>query len=152
MRLGISRGEAATYIDTYFRQYPGIVEYMEQTKKFARENGFVVTLFGRVCHLPGIHDKNPSMRNFSERAAINAPLQGTAADIIKRAMISVEQTLKGKEARMLLQVHDELVVEAPEAQAANYAAQVKHVMENAAHLTVPMTVETFIGSNWNEAH
>jgi DNA polymerase-1 len=151
-RLGISRGEAATYIDAYFKQYPGIVEYMERTKKFAREHGYVETLFGRVCHLPGIHDKNPSMRNFSERAAINAPLQGTAADIIKRAMIHVEQMLTGTHARMLLQVHDELVVEAPEAEAADYAVKVKRVMENAAHLSVPLTVETFIGSNWNEAH
>jgi DNA polymerase-1 len=151
-RLGISRGEAATYIDAYFKQYPGIVEYMERTRQFAREHGYVTTLFGRVCHLPGIHDKNPSMRNFSERAAINAPLQGTAADIIKRAMIGVERMLAGTGARMLLQVHDELVVEAPAAEADMAALQVKRVMEDAAHLSVPLTVETFTGSNWNEAH
>ena len=151
-RLGISRSEAAAYIEAYFKQYPGIVEYMERTKKFAREHGYVTTLFGRVCHLPGIHDKNPSMRSFSERAAINAPLQGTAADIIKRAMIQVEKGLNNGKSRMLLQVHDELVVEAPESDAQAVAAQVSKIMENAAHLSVPLTVETFIGSNWNEAH
>jgi DNA polymerase I len=152
IRLGISRGEAAAYIDAYFKQYPGIVDYMERTKAFAREHGFVTTLYGRVCHLPGINDKNPSMRGFSERAAINAPLQGTAADIIKRAMIGVEKALYGMRSRMLLQVHDELVVEAPEAEAEETAGKVKHVMENAASLSVPLTVETFIGANWHEAH
>jgi DNA polymerase-1 len=152
VRLGISRGEAATYIDAYFKQYPGIVEYMERTRKYAREHGHVVTLFGRVCHLPGIHDKNGAMRSFSERAAINAPLQGTAADIIKRAMIGVEQAFWGTSSRMLLQVHDELVVETPAAEAEAVSAKVKHIMENAAHLSVPLTVETFTGSNWNEAH
>jgi len=151
-RLGISRGEAAAYIEAYFKQYPGIVGYMERTKQFARDHGYVTTLFGRVCHLPGIRDKNPSMRSFSERAAINAPLQGTAADIIKRAMIGVERELAGTNARMLLQVHDELVAEAPAEEAEGAAARIKHVMENAAALSVPLTVDTFLGHNWGEAH
>src|SRR5262249_31257992 len=136
----------------YFRQYPGIVDYMETTKNFAREHGYVTTLYGRVCHLPGIHDKNPAMRAFSERAAINAPLQGTAADIIKRAMISVEEALAGSQAKMLLQVHDELVLEAPEKEAPDVAARVKQIMENAAQLSVPLTVETGVGLNWGEVH
>lgn len=151
-RLGISRSEAATYIDSYFKQYPGIKDYMENTKKFARDHGYVLTLFGRKCHLPGIHDKNPSMRNFSERAAINAPLQGTAADIIKRAMIAVERSLQGTSGRMLLQVHDELVIEASAQEAENIAKKVSHAMENAAHISIPLTVSTNIGYNWNEAH
>jgi DNA polymerase-1 len=151
-RLGISRGEAAAYIKAYFEQYPGIQDYMERTKSFARKHGFVTTLYGRNCHLPGINDKNPSMRSFSERAAINAPLQGTAADIIKRAMIQVEKALAGKPSRMLLQVHDELVVEAPESEAEATAALIKVIMENAAHLSVPLTVETGVGDNWGEVH
>jgi DNA polymerase-1 len=151
-RLGISRSEAGAYIEAYFQQYPGIKEYMERTKAFAREHGYVTTLFGRKCFLPGIADKNPSMRNFSERAAINAPLQGTAADIIKRAMIAVERELHGSTSQMLLQVHDELVVEAPEAEAEKVAARVKQIMEQAAHLSIPLTVETRVGENWHEAH
>lgn len=151
-RLGISRSEAGAYIERYFVQYPGIQAYMERTKQFARQHGFVETLFGRRCHVPGINDRNPNMRNFSERAAINAPLQGTAADIIKRAMIAVEKALQGSAGRMLLQVHDELIVEAPEAQAADMAALLKAHMEAAAHLSVPLTVETGTGRHWGEAH
>lgn len=151
-RLGISRSEAGQYIEKYFAQYPGIKEYMETTKQFARQHGFVTTLFGRKCHLPGINDKNPSMRNFSERAAINAPLQGTAADIIKRAMIAVERRLQGSSASMLLQVHDELVVEVKEQDADAIATKIAQEMENAAHLSVPLTVSTQVGYNWGEAH
>ncbi|MGB1547520.1 MAG: DNA polymerase I, partial [Alphaproteobacteria bacterium] len=112
-QLGIPQKEAAAYIAAYFERYPGIRDYMEKTKAFAREHGFVTTLFGRRCHVPGIKDKNPARRNFSERAAINAPLQGAAADIIKRAMIRMPDALKEAKlkARMLLQVHDELVFE-----------------------------------------
>jgi len=152
IRLGISRGEAATYINTYFQQYPGIQAYMERTKEFARTHGYVTTLFGRRCHVPGITDKNPSIRNFSERAAINAPLQGTAADIIKRAMIAVEHSLAGKNARMVLQVHDELVIETKEEIANEIAGQVKQTMQKAAFLSVPLIVDTHIGTNWDEAH
>ena len=151
-RLGISRGEAATYIESYFKQYPGIADYMENTKKFARENGFVTTLFGRKCHINGINDKNGGIRNFSERAAINAPLQGTAADIIKLAMIAVEKALQGSPAKMLLQVHDELIIEAPTEIAQDIAAKLKTIMENVAHLSVPLTVDAKIGDNWNDAH
>ncbi len=172
-RLGISRSEAGAYIEKYFAQYPGIQAYMERTKKFAHEHGYVETLFGRRCHVPGINDKNPNMRNFSERAAINAPLQGTAADIIKRAMIAVEHELTlslplplkvegtpspfreragGEGPRMLLQVHDELIIEAPEAQAESVAANVRKIMESAAHLSVPLTVEASFATNWGDAH
>ncbi len=151
-RLGIGRTEAAAYIESYFRQYPGIKDYMDSTKKSAREHGFVTTLYGRKCHLPGINDKNPSMRNFSERAAINAPLQGTAADIIKRAMIGVERALQYTNAKMLLQVHDELVIEAPAGEADSVARKVAHIMESAARLSVPLTVSTSTGHNWGEAH
>ncbi|HEU5047647.1 MAG TPA: DNA polymerase I [Rickettsiales bacterium] len=151
-RLGIGRTEAANYIDSYFKQYPGIKDYMESAKQQARDHGYVTTLFGRKCHFPGINDKNPSMRSFSERAAINAPLQGTAADIIKRAMIAVEQNLQGTSSKMLLQVHDELVVETPEADAEKTSQIVRHAMENAAHLSIPLTVSTHFGHNWNEAH
>ena len=131
---------------------------MERTKKVARERGFVTTLFGRRCHLPGILDKNPARRSFMERAAINAPLQGTAADIIKRAMIRVPPALKKAKlrARMLLQVHDELLFEVPEAELDATAAVVKKVMEGAAlpayDLSVPLVAETGIGANWAEAH
>jgi DNA polymerase-1 len=152
VRLGIGRTEAASYIDSYFRQYPGIRDYMESTKAYARQHGYVSTLFGRRCHLPGINDKNPSMRNFSERAAINAPLQGTAADIIKYAMIHVEKSLQNTGAKMLLQVHDELVIEAPENTVPAAQERIKTIMESAAQLSVPLTVSTSAGANWNEAH
>ncbi|NBX04023.1 MAG: DNA polymerase I, partial [Alphaproteobacteria bacterium] len=152
-RLGIGRGEAAAYIDQYFKQYPGIRDYMETTKEFAREHGYVTTLFGRRVHVPGITDKNGARRQFSERAAINAPLQGTAADIIKKAMISVDKKLVGNaDARMLLQVHDELVLEVRENAVEATSALVKNLMENAAQLSVPLTVETGSGNNWGEAH
>lgn len=151
-RLGIGRSEAAAYIERYFAQYPGIQEYMERTKQFARQHGYVETLYGRRCHVPGINDKNPNMRNFSERAAINAPLQGTAADIIRRAMIGVEHMLHTTPARMLLQVHDELVIECPAQEASTIAQRIKKVMESAASLSVPLTVETGIASCWGEAH
>lgn len=152
-RLGIGRGEAADYIKRYFAQYPGIEAYMERTKEEARAHGYVTTLFGRRCHLPGIRDKNPNMRAFSERAAINAPLQGTAADIIKRAMITIHRAIRQGEipARMLLQVHDELVFEAA-GDASIAAERVKTLMEQAAELSVPLTVETGVGANWGEIH
>ncbi len=117
-QLGIPQAEARDYIGAYFARYPGIREYMERTKKYAREHGYVETLFGRRCHVPGINDKNPAKRSYMERASINAPLQGTAADIIKRAMIRIPPALqeRGLKARMLLQVHDELVFEVPDAE------------------------------------
>ena len=157
-QLGIPQSEAKAYIAAYFERYPGIRDYMERTKKFAREHGYVLTVFGRRCHMPGIIDKNPARRSFMERAAINAPLQGTAADIIKRAMIRVPPALaKAKlKARMLLQVHDELLFEVPEAEVEASAALVKKVMEGAAlpafELSVPLIAETGVADNWADAH
>lgn len=154
MRLGIGRKEAATYIEQYFEQYPGIKAYMDDAKEFARKHGYVVTLYGRKCHVKDINAKNPNMRAFSERAAINAPLQGTAADIIKRAMIAVQARLNAEmpEVRLLLQVHDELLLEAPEAQAEKAAALVKAEMEKAAQLSIPLTVEACVGDDWGSIH
>ena len=153
-QLGIPQSEARAYIDAYFEHYPGIRDYMETTKAFARANGYVTTAFGRRCHTPAIADKNPARRNFSERAAINAPLQGAAADIIKRAMIRLPAALEdaGLGARMLLQVHDELLFEVPDGELDDTAALVARTMEGAAHLSVPLTVETGRGRSWAEAH
>ncbi len=153
-QLGIAQGEAKAYIDAYFERYPGIKDYMERTKKEAHEAGFVTTLFGRRCHLPGINEKNPAHRGFSERAAINAPIQGTAADIIKRAMIVMEEALAeaGLKARMLLQVHDELIFEVPNDEIDATAEIARRVMSGAAHLDVPLTVDTGAADNWAEAH
>jgi DNA polymerase-1 len=156
-QLGISNGEASDYIKTYFKRYPGISDYMETTKEFARAHGYVITIFGRKVHTPGINTKGP-MRAFSERAAINAPLQGSAADIIKRAMIRVPAMLaKHKlKARMLLQVHDELIFEAPAGEAEAVAKAVSGVMVEAPSpvctLSVPLEVETGIGATWAEVH
>lgn len=152
-RLGITRGEASDYIGRYFEQYPGIREYMDSTIAFARAHGYVETLDGRRVHVKDINSKNGGFRQFSERAAINAPLQGSAADYIKRAMISVHAMLKHEHsARLLLQVHDELVIEVPEAAAAALAPRVKKAMEQAANLSVPLTVEVGIGPHWGAAH
>ena len=157
-QLGIPRDEAGRYINAYFERYPGIRNYMERSKAAARERGYVTTPFGRRIHIPGIKDKNPAMRSFSERAAINAPLQGGAADIIKRAMIRVPSALEQArlKARMLLQVHDELVFEVPEAEVDKTIEIVRAVMERACHpaadITVPLVVEAGVGANWAEAH
>ncbi|WP_193366610.1 DNA polymerase I [Pelagibius marinus] len=156
--LGIAQGEAKAYIDAYFERYPGIRDYMDKMKKAAREQGFVTTLFGRKIHVPGIKDKNPARRSFSERAAINAPIQGTAADIIKRAMIRVVPALEDAKlgARMLLQVHDELLLEVPKDEVDDTSALVREVMENACapavELSVPLTADAGTGANWAEAH
>ncbi|MDF2763929.1 MAG: polymerase, partial [Rhodospirillales bacterium] len=157
-QLGIPQGEAAAYIKAYFERYPGIRDYMDREKKIAREKGYVTTLFGRRVHVPGINDRNPARRSFMERAAINAPLQGTAADIIKRAMIRVPPALRdaGLKARMLLQVHDELLFEVPEAEVVQTAELVREVMERAplpaVRLGVPLVAEAGWGRNWAEAH
>ncbi len=151
VQLGISRAEAADYIAKYFEQYPGIREYMDTTIQFAREHGYVETLYGRRVHVKDINSKNGAFRQFSERAAINAPLQGTAADIIKLAMVQVYNILP-KQARLLLQVHDELVIECPTEQAASLIPQVKRAMEQVASLSVPLTVEVGQGANWGVAH
>ncbi len=153
-QLGIPRGEAQSYIDAYFGKFPEIRAYMEETKAEARRRGFVTTLFGRKIFTPGINDKNPNMRGFSERAAINAPIQGGAADIIKRAMIRLPGALTaaGLETDMLLQVHDELVFEVPAGELDEAKSVIKRVMEAAAHLSVPLTVDVGSGHNWAEAH
>jgi DNA polymerase-1 len=157
-QLGIPQAEAKAYIAAYFGRFPGIRDYMERTKQVAREQGYVTTLFGRRCHVPGINDKNPARKSFMERAAINAPLQGTAADIIKRAMVRMPEAFaRAKlDARMLLQVHDELVFEAPEAQAEETADIARKVMEGATlpaqALSVPLIAEAGIADNWAEAH
>lgn len=153
-QLGVAQGEAKSYIEAYFERYPGIRDYMEQAKKDARARGYVTTLFGRHCHLPGINDKNPAHRSFSERAAINAPIQGSAADVIKLAMLPMERALTdaGLTGRMLLQVHDELVFEVPDEEIEATSKLVKRVMEGAATLSVPLTVDVGTGQNWADAH
>jgi len=157
-QLSIPQGEARAYIDAYFTRYPGIRDYMDRTKRFAREHGYVVTPFGRRCHVLGIASKNPAQRAFSERAAINAPIQGGAADIIKRAMIRVPGALAaaGLSARMLLQVHDELLFEVAPPERDRTIEVVRAAMEGAAapvvELSVPLVVEAGHGRSWAEAH
>ncbi|MFD1626812.1 DNA polymerase I [Azospirillum griseum] len=153
-QLGITPGEANSFIKTYMERFHELKAWMEATKGFAREHGYVETLFGRRCYMPGIQDKNPARRAFAERQAINAPIQGTAADIMKRAMNRIPAALAaaGSHARMLLQVHDELLFEAPEAEAEQTAALVRGVMEAAASFSVPLVAEAGIGTNWGEAH
>lgn len=153
-QLQIAPGEARTFIDAYFSRYPGIRTYMERTKEEARIHGFVLSPCGRRCWIPGIADKNPARRGYAERQAINAPLQGGAADIIKRAMVKIPAALReaGLTAKMLLQVHDELLFEAPEAEAEATARVAREVMEAAVSLSVPLVVETGRGKNWAQAH
>ncbi|HWE46022.1 MAG TPA: DNA polymerase I [Caulobacteraceae bacterium] len=157
-QLGISREEAGAYIATYFERFPGIRGYMEQTRALVREQGFVSTLFGRKVNIPEIRASNVGHRQFAERAAINAPIQGTAADIIRRAMMRMPAALKkaGLKTQMLLQVHDELVFEAPQSEAEAASTLIKQVMERAAEpavaLSVPLTVEARWAKNWDEAH
>ncbi|MFS2325809.1 DNA polymerase I [Brucella sp. H1_1004] len=157
-QLSIPREEAGQYIRTYFERFPGIKDYMEATKAFAREHGYVETIFGRRAHYPDIKASNPQVRAFNERAAINAPIQGSAADIIRRAMIRMEDTLADEKlaARMLLQVHDELIFEVPENEVEKTIPVVRHVMENAAmpavSLSVPLQVDARAAHNWDEAH
>ena len=153
-QLGIDAGEARAYIQAYFERYPGIRAYMERTKEEARQHGYVLTLSGRRCWIPGIADKSAQRRAYAERQAINAPLQGGAADIIKRAMTRLPTALAeaALSARLLLQVHDELLFEAPDEQADATARVAKRVMEEAATLSVPLVVETGSGRNWAAAH
>ncbi len=153
-QLGITPGEARTYIDAYFVRYPAIRSYMERTKEEARISGYVTTPFGRRCWVPGIADKNAARRAYAERQAINAPLQGGGADIIKRAMIRLPKALKdaGLRSRLLLQVHDELLFEAPEEEVVALTTLARQVMESAAVLSVPLVVETGVGRTWADAH
>ena len=157
-QLGISRGEASAYIKAYFEKFPGIKDYMEAVKQEAHAHGYVSTLFGRRIYLREIDSKIPARRAFAERAAINAPIQGTAADIIRRAMIAMPTVLKKKspKSRMLLQVHDELIFEAPESETDKLMQHVREVMQNACaprlSLSVPLVVEAQAAKNWDEAH
>lgn len=157
-QLGIEREEAGAYIKKYFERFPGIRDYMEETKAFCRENGYVLTLFGRKCHYPDIKHSNASVRAFNERAAINARLQGSAADIIRRAMIRMESELTAAKlnAQMLLQVHDELIFEVPDREVEKTLPIVTRVMEKAplpaVQLQVPLQVEARAADNWDEAH
>jgi DNA polymerase-1 len=152
--LGIARGEAQNYINAYFERYPGIRDYMERTKESCRALGYVETIHGRRIHMPGINDKNPARRGFHERAAINAPVQGSAADVIRRAMVNIPGAMAkaGLGAPMLLQVHDELIFEVPEAEVEATVVVVKRAMEGAAHLSVPLTVDAGVGDSWAAAH
>jgi DNA polymerase I len=157
-QLGIAREEASAYIKRYFERFPGIRAYMDETKEFCRRNGYVTTLFGRKCYYPEIKASNASVRAFNERAAINARLQGTAADIIRRAMVRVEDALAKHKlsAQMLLQVHDELIFEVPDDEVAATLPVVQHVMQDAPFpgivLSLPLQVEARAADNWDEAH
>ncbi|WP_410173909.1 DNA polymerase I [Klebsiella quasipneumoniae] len=154
-QLGIGRAEAQKYMDLYFERYPGVLEYMERTRQQADAQGYVETLFGRRLYLSDIKSRNAGLRKAAERAAINAPMQGTAADIIKRAMINVDGWIRGIEdqsIRMLMQVHDELVFEIREEKLEEYIALIKEKMSGAAELDVPLVVEAGTGDNWDQAH
>ena len=153
-QLNISRGEAQDYIGRYFTRYPGVQEYMERTRQQAAEQGYVETLFGRRLMLRDIRAAKPVLRQAAERAAINAPMQGTAADIVKRAMLRVDAALRreGLKAAMIMQVHDELVLEVPKAEVATVTALLRREMPAAAALAVPLEVEVGVGDNWDEAH
>ena len=154
-QLGIGRAEAQKYMDLYFERYPGVLEYMERTRQQAEAQGYVETLFGRRLYLPDIKSRNAGLRKAAERAAINAPMQGTAADIIKRAMIAVDGWIRGitdGSIHMLMQVHDELVFEIREEKLEEYIALIKEKMSAAAELHVPLVVEAGTGDNWDQAH
>lgn len=153
-QIGVDRKQSQDYIDRYFARYPGVLAYMERTRAQAAEQGFVETLFGRRLYLPDINAKNPALRKGAERTAINAPMQGTAADIIKRAMVAVDNWLtdSGLDARVILQVHDELVLEVREDLVEQVKQQIRGYMSGAAQLDVPLLVEVGTGPNWDEAH
>jgi DNA polymerase-1 len=153
-QLGIPRGQAQEYVDLYFDRYPGVKKYMDETREQAREQGYVETVFGRRLYLPEINSRNGNRRQYAERSAINAPMQGTAADIIKRAMIAVYDWLENDpiDARMIMQVHDELVFEVAAGQAEALSERIRDIMCNAAELSVPLKVDIGVGKNWDEAH
>ena len=157
-QLGIPQSEASDYIKKYFARFPGIRDYMEETKQFAREKGYVETLFGRRIHIREINSKVPGFRAGAERAAINAPIQGTAADVIRRAMVQMPGALADAKlkATMLLQVHDELIFEAPDKEVDRACKLIKSVMEKAAlpavEISVPLVVEARAADNWDAAH
>lgn len=153
-QIGVDRKQSQDYIDRYFARYPGVLAYMERTREQANEQGYVETLFGRRLYLPEIHSKNAALRKGAERTAINAPMQGTAADIMKRAMVLVDQWLResGLDARVILQVHDELVLEVREELLQTVGQELARLMESAASLEVPLRVDVGVGDNWDQAH
>jgi DNA polymerase-1 len=153
-QLDCSPSEASAYIKQYLGRFPELSAFMDLTKAEARDNGFVRTLYGRKCMIAGIHDKNAARRNFAERQAINAPLQGTAADLIKMAMIRVNKMIEDENlpVRLLLQVHDELVLEGPENEAENLAKKIKAAMESVARFSIPLVADAKCGKNWSQAH
>ena len=153
-QIGVDRKQSQAYIDRYFARYPGVLDYMERTRAQASEQGYVETIFGRRLYLPEINAKNPALRKGAERTAINAPMQGTAADIIKKAMVAVDNWLSasGLDARVILQVHDELVLEVREDLVEQVRDEVRSHMSDAAKLDVPLVVEVGVGNNWDEAH
>ncbi|MCF3192446.1 MULTISPECIES: DNA polymerase I [Pseudomonas] len=153
-QIGVDRKQSQAYIDRYFARYPGVLDYMERTRTQAAEQGYVETIFGRRLYLPEINAKNPALRKGAERTAINAPMQGTAADIIKKAMVAVDNWLSasGLDARVILQVHDELVLEVREDLVDQVRDEVRVHMSDAAKLDVPLVVEVGVGNNWDEAH
>ncbi|MDB5995400.1 MAG: polymerase [Pseudomonas sp.] len=153
-QIGVDRKQSQAYIDRYFARYPGVLDYMERTRAQAAEQGFVETIFGRRLYLPEINAKNPALRKGAERTAINAPMQGTAADIIKKAMVAVDNwlTASGLDAKVILQVHDELVLEVREDLVDQVRDEIRVHMSDAAKLDVPLLVEVGVGNNWDEAH
>jgi DNA polymerase-1 len=152
--LGIDRTAASAYIDRYFARYPGVKRYMDETKVSARDKGYVETLFGRRVYLPEINGGNGPRKSAAERQAINAPMQGTAADLIKLAMIAVQGVLdtERRATKMIMQVHDELVFEVPQAELEWARAEVPRIMASVADLKVPLLAEVGVGANWDEAH
>jgi DNA polymerase-1 len=154
-QLGIPRGEAQDYMNKYFERYPGVMQYMEDTRSTASEQGYVETIFGRRLHLPEIQSRNGMRRKAAERAAINAPMQGTAADIIKKAMLLVDEWIQAEgdgRVKLLMQVHDELVFEVQESALTEIESKVQELMESAAQLDVPLVAESGHGDNWDQAH
>ena len=152
--LGIDRGTAQTYIERYFARYPGAKRYMDETRRRARELGYVETVFGRRLWLPELRSGAPVRRQAAERAAINAPMQGTAADLIKLAMIAVHGWLEesGSRAKLIMQVHDELVLEVPDAEVDTVRERVRELMQAVHELDVPLVVDVGVADNWDQAH
>jgi DNA polymerase-1 len=152
--LGVERATAQAYVDSYFSRYPGAKRYMDETRSKAKEVGYVETVFGRRLWLPELKSGAPVRRQAAERAAINAPMQGTAADLIKLAMIAVQKWLDASslKSKLIMQVHDELVLEVPEGEVGQIRSNVTELMQSVAKLDVPLIVEVGVGENWDEAH
>jgi len=152
--LGIERATAQAYIESYFARYPGVKRYMDQTRSRARTQGYVETVFGRRLWLPEMKSGSPMRRQAAERAAINAPMQGTAADLIKLAMVAVQNLLEQRKLRtmLIMQVHDELVLEVPENELEELTAKLRELMQSVAKLDVPLLVDVGVGDNWDQAH